>query len=114
MSDLPSGVPGQVPAPAEQFERKMRRAAVVVFLECEGWDERDAAVGGMLAVQQTLAGKVLQRTAEITGRGASGEFKARVADVMPLNDALANGYVRVTPTARGFQWLDALDAGGSR
>lgn len=80
--------------------RKRRRVAVVVFAEVEGYDDRAASTGAMLAVRQAVSPR-LGLPADIRGRGASGEFGVTIHEVLPLGAAM-DGYLTMQPTSRAY------------
>jgi len=75
-----------------------QRVGVVVFGEVDGYDYRDAESGLMLATRQLVCAGDRQMGLPVTipGRGASGEFKAKIADVIGLSWAASDGYLQLT------------------
>lgn len=85
-------------------ERQRHRVAVVVFVEAEGADERDAGNGAELAVRQALAGPRLGLPADITLKMANRPDEAMtVVDVMEVGMAAGNGYLWTRPTSKAFR-----------
>jgi len=84
--------------------RETHRVAVVVFVEAEGIDERDAGSAAMLAVRQALAGPRLGLPADIILRMANRPDEAlKVVDVIEVGMAAGNGYLWTRPTSKAFR-----------
>jgi hypothetical protein len=85
--------------------RERFKVAVVVLVDCEGVDERDASNVAQVAVRAAITGDALASMpveVAIPLRKAV-DRTVRVIDVMDLGVAAGNGYLWTSPTSRAWR-----------
>lgn len=87
-------------------ERQRHRVAIVIFAECDGVDERDAASGAEMSLNHLLReGGLLGRTFKTLPsppRRDGHTWETTIHEVREVGVAARNGYLWTAPTGAAY------------